>query len=252
MIVTDEIKEWLQWVGRTAIPLVRTNDDGKPVGFASGCLVNINGRKLVLSVSHAIQKGRWVARVQYDPAVDQDSVHFFGQQWALQPIGERDSGGDELDFSFTEVPANFFSMMEERNSAGKIVKQTLRHEFLTSLEDVPVADEIYAFTGCVRPARLDETTYWSEPTIYPGLKYRRTEGGYHVFELPVPHPGHESFQGCSGAPIVDSQHRIVALVCSGNDDSNTIRGISLHHISPAIRAFLRARPIDGRPPGQIT
>ena len=129
-------------------------------------------------------------------------------------------------------------MMQERDSVGKVVNQRLRHEFITSLEDLPAKDQVYAFSGRVGTAQIDETTYWSEPNVYPGLRYRHTEGHYHVFELPVQHPGHEAFKGCSGAPIVDRKQRTVALVCSGDFESNMITGVSVHHVAPAIRKYL--------------
>ncbi len=238
MIVSAETMEWLHWVSRTSLPLYRLDSEEKPVGVASGCLVNIGGRKLVLSVSHATGHGRWVAEMEFDPALDKTLIHYFGLQWSAKHLDQTTSMPEELDFSFTEVPADFFSMMQERNSVGKIVDQCLRHEFITSLEDLPVKDEVYAFAGCVRTTQLDETTYWREPNVYPGLRYQCTEGHYHVFELPVEHPGHEAFKGCSGAPIVDRKQRIVALVCSGDADSNTITGVSVHHIAPAIHTYL--------------
>ena len=238
MAVSAETIEWLHWVSRTSFPLYRLDSEEKPVGVASGCLVNIVGRRLVLSVSHATGRGRWIAEMQFDTALDKTLVHYFGKRWGVRHLDQTTSMPDELDFSFTEVLDDFFSMMQERNSVGEIVNQRLRHEFITSLEDLPVNDEVYAFSGRVRTAQIDETTYWSEPNVYPGLRYRRTEGHYHVFELPVEHPGHEAFKGCSGAPIVDRKQRIVALVCSGDANSNTITGVSLHHIAPAIRAYL--------------
>lgn len=238
MTLSTETMEWLHWVSLTSLPLYQLDREEKPVGVASGCLVNIGGRKLILSVSHATGSGRWVAEIQFDVTLDKTLIHHFGRQWTAQHLNQTISMSERLDFSFTEVPVNFFSMMQERNSVGKVVNQRLRHEFVTSLADIPVKDEVYAFTGRVHTAQLDETTYWSEPTVYPGLRYRHTEGLYHVFELPVEHPGHKAFKGCSGAPIVDRQQRIVALVCSGDVDSNTITGVSIHHIAQAIHAYL--------------
>ncbi|MGC2520200.1 MAG: hypothetical protein WA373_13975 [Burkholderiales bacterium] len=238
MIVSAETMEWLQWVGLTSFPLYQVDGEDKPVGVASGCLVNIGGRKLMLSVSHATGSGRWVAEMKFDTTLDKTLVHYFGTQWTARHLDQTTLMSEALDFSFTEVPADFFSMMQERDSVGTIVNQRLRHEFITSLTDLPINDELYAFTGCVRTAQLDETTYWSEPNVYPGLRYRRTEGYYHMFELPVEHPGHEAFKGCSGAPIVDRKQRIVALVCSGDINSNTITGVSVHHIARAVHAYL--------------
>ncbi|HUL13496.1 MAG TPA: hypothetical protein VLU73_15190, partial [Methylococcaceae bacterium] len=193
---------------------------------------------LILSVSHAISFGRWVAEMRFDPEVDQTLVHHFGKQWTAQRLDQRTSMSEELDFSFTEVPADFFSMMQERDSAGSIVNERPRHEFVTSLADLPVKDEIYAFTARAHPVKRGKTADMSAPAIYPGLKFRRTDGHYHIFELPVEHPGHETFKGCSGAPIVDRKRRIVALVCSGDMNSNTITGVSVHHIAHAIHAHI--------------
>jgi len=59
------------------------------------------------------------------------------------------------------------------------------------------------------------------------MTFQRAEGDFYFFKLPSPHPGHESFKGCSGAPIVDSEARVVALVCGGDPATNEIHGIAL-------------------------
>ncbi len=238
MSISSETIEWLQWVSLTSIPLYRIDEQGKPVGVASACLVNIAGRKLVLSVSHATGTGRWIAEMRFDPALAKTLIHYFGAQLTVQHLYKSNSMHEELDFSFTEVPAGFHSMMQERNSTGVIVNERPRHEFITALQEVPCVEEVYAFTGRVHPAQLDDLTYWLQPTVYPGLKYLRTEGDYYVFKLPVDHPGHDAFKGCSGAPIVDRKRQIVALVCSGDIESNTITGIAVSHVAEVIHAYL--------------
>lgn len=66
----------------------------------------------------------------------------------------------------------------------------------------------------------------------------RTEGVYHYFKLPVDHPGHEAFRGCSGAPIVGDDRRVVALVTGGDIDANEISGITISAFKKAIDEFL--------------
>ena len=61
----------------------------------------------------------------------------------------------------------------------------------------------------------------------------------HYFSLKGKHPGHEEFEGCSGAPILDGDGNVVALVCGGNTYSNTIRGISLSRMKIPIYALVR-------------
>ena len=241
MSVGPETMKWLDWVSTTSIPLYRVDANDKPTGVASGCLVNIWQRKLLLSVSHATGVGQWVAEMRFDPAQDKTLLHYFGKQWTVQHLDQSASMQQELDFSFTETPADFFSLMQERGTGGEIVSERRRHAFDTTLEDLPTKEGVYAFTGRVRPEQLDELTFWSEPTVYPGLRYERTNGNYHIFSLPVPHPGHDAFQGCSGAPIVDCSGKVVALVCSGDIGSNTITGIAVQHLSRAIHAHLFTR-----------
>lgn len=238
MIVSEQTMQWLHFVSLTSIPLCKLDEDELPCGVASGCLVNIGGRKLILSVSHATKDGHWVAEMRFDPERQKTLVHHFGDVWSVVHLSQNTSMREDLDFSFTEVPTDFFSVMQERNSAGRVIAERQRHEFKTSLQDLPDASEIYAFSGRVRPAKLDETTFWSEPTVYPGLKYLRTDGHYNIFKLPVSHPGHEAFKGCSGAPIVDRNGVVVALVCSGDIAEATIVGVSVQRIAGAIQTYL--------------
>ena len=73
-----------------------------------------------------------------------------------------------------------------------------------------------------------------EISICSGLSFARTEGDYHVFRLPYPHPGHEHLKGCSGAPILSHKGSLVALVCRGDKDANEIWGISVNKYRTAI------------------
>lgn len=238
MTVSEQTMRWLHFVGLTSVPLYKLDEKELPCTVASGCFANIGGRKLILSVSHATGEGHWVAEMRFDPEQQRTLVHHFGDVWSVVHLDQNTSMREELDISFTEVPADFFSMMQERNSTGGIIAERPRHEFETTLQDVPDASEIYAFAGRVGTARLDETTFWSGPTVYPGLKYLRTDGHYHVFKLPVPHPGHDAFKGCSGAPIVDRKGVVVALVCSGDIAAATITGVSVQRIGVAVRSYL--------------
>jgi hypothetical protein len=55
-----------------------------------------------------------------------------------------------------------------------------------------------------------------------------------AFHLPVEHPGHEYFYGCSGAPIIDAEGHVVALVCKGDMETSTVYGISLRRYQVAL------------------
>jgi hypothetical protein len=102
-----------------------------------------------------------------------------------------------------------------------------RHVFATNLSDGPDPTQIYAFAGQIKPELHGSMAFVTDMIVCPGLRYLRSEGEFHIFQLPVEHPGHQEFKGCSGAPIVDVNKTLVAIVCDGDTSTNTIRGVSV-------------------------
>jgi hypothetical protein len=76
--------------------------------------------------------------------------------------------------------------------------------------------------------------------VYSGLIYSRTENDYHVFTLPFEHPGHQYFQGCSGAPVLSPSGALVGLVCKGCEQQNEICAISASAYKIAIDILVGA------------
>jgi hypothetical protein len=99
---------------------------------------------------------------------------------------------------------------------------------------------VYGFSGQVRTEIHGSDQLVSEMVVYPGLLYRGTENGYHTFKLPVRHPGHDAFSGCSGAPIIDTKGRLVALVCSGDTSDDTIVGVSLAKFGIGLDVYVQS------------
>ena len=67
-----------------------------------------------------------------------------------------------------------------------------------------------------------------------GLRYIGVSDDFYIFKLPLAHPGHEHFRGCSGAPIIDTHGKTVALVSNCPAKTNLILGISLKRYKVAI------------------
>ena len=218
---------WLQKLLISSIPLRKLNEQDFPIGIASGCLIDYLDTRIILSVFHATKfDGNWVIEVKYENGKGTKiyrpgSFHHLG----LMKLG---SGViDKVDFSYREVNPDLTSYYQELDISGNVLAEKQRTVFKTDFSMQPIESEVYGFAGQVLPETHSNTTLVTEMRVYPGLKYIATEGDYHLFELPIPHPGHEHFQGCSGAPILDSKGNIVALVCHGDIERNAIYGISL-------------------------
>lgn len=237
MSITPEQLAWLNFVKVSSLPLRRITANGMPDSVASGCIVSYRGRKFVLSVSHATGNGdSWTAEVRHVPGRGTE-LYRFGNINFLREYDITDGFGQDVDFSYSQVPTDFRAWFQVLDQSGAVLSEEPRAEFdFERLEPDP--NQIFAFAGQIHTRILSEDLLASEMVVYPGLRYERTDGGYHVFRLPVPHPGHDAFKGCSGAPILDMERRVVGLVCSGSIADNTISCVSLAHYGAALDAHI--------------
>jgi len=226
MTISAQTLEWLEWVKITSFPLRRLGSTGTPVEFASGCLIDYRGRRFLLSVQHAIaqQSKDWIVDLgQSSKGTEYYKPSSFNY---LAELTRGISSLRNIDFCYAEVPADLTGVYQHATPRGAFDERP-RHIFQSNLDDSPTINGTYAFSGEIKPEQHTPEIMAFEKHVYPGLRYQRTEGDFHVFKLPVEHPGHEHFRACSGAPIVDKNRKVVALVCCGSVEEGTISGVSL-------------------------
>jgi hypothetical protein len=237
----EERQEWMEWVQITSIPLHREDEAGAVVAGAIGCLIDYRGRRFLLSAHHAMQGERWFIVIGFDATAGQFEVY---RPSAIVRVAETEKNWvnfRDLDFCFAEIANDVTSIFEHRTPFGVFSEARPRHVFQTDLTTVPNPESTYAFSGQIEGERHGPD-WVSVHVTYPGLKYLRTERELHVFSLPVPHPGHVAFKGCSGAPIVDTEKRAVALLLSGNEENNTVSGISLAYLKTTLDLYCASFP----------
>lgn len=237
MSVSPKTQVWIDWVLVTSIPLCHFDESKAPDNFASGCLIEYRNKRFLFSVCHAIDRTSdgWMAYNGFEPG--KGSVWYpLGLFNYVSEIAIGSRIFKEIDFCFTEVSENFLPLFQYHTFQA-LSDERPRHVFQTDLSALPSDDQIFGFSGKVEPEAHGLNAVITTAVVYPGLRFLRTESEYHVFQLPVPHPGHKLFQGCSGAPIVDMNKNVVALVCDGDSESNTIRGVSLARYKSALEFF---------------
>lgn len=215
----------------SSVPLVRLNDQSLPTGFASGCLINYYGKRLLLTVYHATgDQKNWAIQLRYVPGKGTETyqlgaMHFLAKGSLSEPKLQN------VDYSYVEVPLTICAYRQEIEMPANVVKsETPIAVHTSSLEDIPNPNENFGFCGMVMPTsehHSSQTYLGGELRVYSRLSFLRTENDYHVFSLPFSHPGHEHFEGCSGAPILSNTGTLVALVCKGSEKTNEIWGISV-------------------------
>lgn len=220
------ITKWLKWVVLTSVPIRHLDQQGLPIGSASGCLLDYKGRRFFLSAAHAVSmtSSGWAMEVE-SSSRGTEIFHLPTMNYLAEIV--RGTGAmREVDLCYVEVPPNLESTFRQQTPIATGPTQP-RHVFDTDLSSGPTTDEPFAFAGHVHLERHADLGLAGDMVVYPGLKFMRSEGGLHVFKLPVPHPGHDHFHGCSGAPIVNKKREIVGIVSGGDADDDTIRGVSL-------------------------
>jgi hypothetical protein len=234
-------------VSSAALAKIDKND--LPDGFASGCLMDYHGRRLLLTVAHATHSGPPLAL-----SLGWDADKRRVKLWRLGALnflalGQLDTGMEikdmslrEIDFAYVDVPPDVEPRLEKIDAAtGNILESRLCTVWSATAISEPKADVQYGFAGHTKQSleghhliAPDVKFCFSELRVCFPLAFVGTEDDLLAFQLPVEHPGHEYFYGCSGAPIIDADGHVVALVCKGDMETSTVFGISLRRYQIAL------------------
>lgn len=238
MNVSTVIEDWLQWMLTTSVPLMRLDRDGNVIKQASGTMLDFEGGRFVISVAHAVPKETdgWAIEIGLDPRKGTEIYHVN----AFVYPGEftRSTGTfRELDLCIARVACDMEPRYEYRTPRGLFDRRP-RNIFSAVDFASPASDSTYAFSGRIKHEQHGANTFVSEMNVYPGLKFAQTKADIHEFRLPVPHPGHEAFHGCSGSPMVSTDRKIVGLVTSGCDVTNVVHAIAVNRCIPALKFLL--------------
>jgi hypothetical protein len=226
---------------RTSVQVFLAKKDyPKPEGFGSGCIIEYLDRKFFVSVSHVTDVEDLVTFLETNqPDIDGKGpilkpvggICYFDQLKVAEGMSLEDfekiiEKGKRLDICFAEIKDEIKLLQPEMDFG--VFKVPASEKFHVFLEDavVPTEDERYGFYGKVRPKYYGQGLKMT-PTLKHSLTYHRTKENFYMFLAPEIIKDSEDYEGCSGAPILDSQGRIVALACSVVTPSKIIYGFSI-------------------------
>lgn len=218
-------------------------DKGKliPESVGSCCLVLYRGKTFFISVSHVTNCEGLNTFIETNlPSVNGTTP--------LKPIGglyywsafkvRGDISPEEfvkilegdheaMDITFAEVHPPLDLMQPEINfGAFKVEEGGKAFIMLEEAAGLPTKEEEYGFFGKIK-SELRGQYLVSTNTLKFNLKYHRTDGNFHMFLAPEIIKDKLDYQGCSGAPILDSEGRIVALACKVRVNTKIIYGFSI-------------------------
>jgi hypothetical protein len=216
----------------SAIPIRKLNINHNVIGNRSGCLINYHGSRFILTAAHHIEPDqRWAAEIRANYHNHMTQVYLLGGLTFLF-TGNLETGEvRQVDLAYQSVPGDLISYHQEFTVADGLTRESERPVF-PLIEDVALNRRaLYGFCGQANVDIAAQAGYLGlDHRFEPDLRYVRDEDDLHVFRLNHAHPGHEYYEGCSGAPILDSQGRLVALVVGGGE------GDLIYAISPQVYA----------------
>ena len=239
-VTPEQGTDWRDWLLLTSIPLVHVGANDQVFAFGSGTMLDFEGRRFLVTAGHVakIDSKGWAIVVQQH--ADGRLEYFRPNAFVHVGEGRRSTSSLRmLDLCVAQVQPNLETWYEFRTPRGLFDKRP-HHVFNAAELADPEQNQIYGFSGRVRTEMHAPQTYASEMTVFPGLTYLKTEAEEQVFSLPVVHPGHEAFRGSSGSPMCDFSRRLVSVVVQGSEDDNTIRGVAIARVLPALH-FLVAQ-----------
>jgi hypothetical protein len=215
---------------RSSVPLRRLAND-VVTGSASGCLIDYQGSRILLTVEHATgDQLDWAIQLRFDASIKKTQLYRIG---AMNFLTSGVLGTQKLktvDFAYAKVPSDLKAYRQNISEKQELISEAEISVFAIDFATQPSSEDNYGFAGLVKTdveMHPNVTFVSSELRAYDSLTYLRTQGDKLVFKLPFNHPGHLEFKGCSGAPIINATGMPVALLTGGSIATNEIYGISL-------------------------
>lgn len=222
-----EVADWEKLLKASFVPLVKLNPDTSVEGYwGSGTLFEFRNQRFLCSARHVFRDARIAMQVRWSPEHFETLI-----TRQLSPDFFKLQGGGFLDFAVCPVSdIKEIPLMQElnQNCTGEIEYERRRILFSERSLVEPNARARYGFAGITMPERLrhkDERIDIASGTVrlITDLTHSSYADGFHLFKLPVNHPGDEFFRGCSGAPIINPKGYIVAFV-TGSTEDGLIKG----------------------------
>lgn len=219
--------------------LIADKDHPKPVGFGSGCILTHRERFFLLSVRHVTDDGELTTFLETNLPSDERGT-------PIQPIGglcyfdmfkvedtsnirqleDLLQNGKPLDITFAEIKQHIDLLQPEIDFGA--FKVNAGHKIILDSAHIakPDKEKTYGFFG--RTKQDYEGIYLkSENTLKYHLKYSSTLKHFHVFVAPEIIKEEKDYQGCSGAPILDNEGKLVGLACLIKKNTKVIYGFSI-------------------------
>lgn len=234
----------LNLLAKSSLHLIVVKPDNiEPVGFGSGCIVKYKSRYFLLSVAHVTDLEGLATCIETNLPTEGRGSQLYSvgamsyyDEYKLLPSVDvstiktieelLDVNGKTLDITFCEIKEQVELLQPEWDFGGFKIEKG--EKVLLNLEEAGEPENGKLFGLCGR-IRQDVTGAYikSQPTLKLGLEYKGIRGREHVFLTPEIIKDADDYRGCSGAPILDEDGKLVALASRILKGSRLLYGFSI-------------------------
>lgn len=234
----------LNFIVKSSLNIILANPTSMdPVAFGSGCIVHYKDRIFLLSVAHVTDVEGMATFIETNlPTNGLNStlysvggLNYFAQFHIPPDVSLQGIKGIEelflefdktLDITFCEIKENI-SLLQPELIFGEFKIDAGAKIFLNFSEaGEPEEGEYFGFFGMTRHEFTGAAMKY-EPKLELGLKYKGTYEKYHLFNTSCVIKDSKDYKGCSGAPILDSDGRLVGLVSDVIPETNSLFAFSI-------------------------
>lgn len=211
----------------------------EPKQYGSGCIVYYKKKYYLLSVAHVTNLDNFsttiytgVPQAELRTQLQVVSGMFYIEQYKITNLEKLKfeelniEFEETLDICFTEIKEKFDILQMETDFGAFKIEAGNKVCLNLELAGEPTEDEYYLFYGNINHD-IKGIRLVFEPTCKYDLVYKSTFGFFHIFNTPEIIKDGEDYAGCSGAPILDSQGKLVGLVSSVNPGSQLVFAFSI-------------------------
>ena len=239
--------------------LVKLNEDHIPIASASGIILSHECRNYLFTVGHAFSEGL-ALQFDYDPSCGTACLPLGGgacllsaNQCALNEnvnlsaiVWDLDDR-TIVDGALFDLPTDCKPIRHLKQQGGNDVKVPLK-KFPVPHIECPVDGEC-SFCGMIKPQYADDNEayddsnrfyFYQTPAAYTHIDHTYDEGFFRYFRI-RDIDGLEditNFEGCSGAPLLDEQGNLVAMICGINLEEHTIKALDVGKAFPVLLEVL--------------
>lgn len=220
----------------SSIPVRHLDDNNRPDAHASGTIVNYRGKNFFLTVTHVVEEENWVFEYRFD---------FSRNGMIVQPLPNINfivlRGNISVPFKIEEVDFAWIAINPElqpyypvADSNFKIIGEVPR--IINNIDECIRIEKVkkYGFASMTCNDLIGSNLNEFQQTVFP-MEYLYDEDGFKVFGFEPKQTEEFYFEASSGAPIIDSEGKLVGLISGGKLSEKLIYGVSIEEYKELLK-----------------